>query len=149
MARTGVFVIAALSLLAACGREPSPEDAVRAVVAEAEAAAEARDASALFALVADDYRDGRGNGPDEIRRYVRGFLVMHQSVHLLVRIEEIELMATDLARLRATVAMAGREAETASASGLSADLYEFDVTLAREGGDWKVTRAEWRRGLDR
>ena len=136
-------------VLTGCGRESSPEDELRAVVAEAEAAAEARDATALSGLVADDYRDVRGNGVDEIRRYVRGYLIAHQSVHLLVRIEEIELKATDLARLRATVGMVGREAEGAAAWDLAADVYEFDLTLAREAGDWKVTRADWRPALAR
>jgi len=136
-------------VLTGCGRESSPEDVLRAVVAEAAAAAEARDASALSGLVADDYRDVRGNGVEEIRRYVRGYLIAHQSVHLLVRIEEIELKATDLARLRATVGMVGREAEGAAAWDLAADVYEFDLTLAREAGDWKVTRADWRPALAR
>ena len=130
--------------VASCGGDTSPEAQVRAVVAEAEAAAEARDASALLGLIADDYRDGRGNGADEIRRYVRGYLVAHQSIHLLVRIEELELKASDLARLRATVAMVGREAESPAAWDLAADVHEFDVTLAREDGEWRVTRADWR-----
>ncbi len=115
------------------------------MVAEAEAAAEARDASGLFELLSDDYRDPRGNGTEEIKRYLRGYLVMHQAIHLLVRIDEIELQAADLARLRATVAMLGREAEAASAWDLAMEVYEFDVTLAREDGEWRVTRAEWQR----
>jgi len=135
--------------LAGCGKAPSPEDEIREVVVEAEQAAEARDAFALKALVADDYRDGRGDGAEEIRRYVHGYMLAHQSVHLLVRVEEIELPATDLARLRATVAMVGKEAESASAWDLAADVYEFDVTLAREDGEWRVTRADWRPVLGR
>jgi hypothetical protein len=129
--------------LAGCSPGPSPEDEIRAVAARAEEAAEARDALALRGLVADDYRDGRGNGAEEIRRYVHGYLLAHQSVHLLVRIVDIELQATDLARLRATVGMAGREADGASAWDLAADVYDFDVTLAREDGDWRVIRADW------
>jgi ketosteroid isomerase-like protein len=141
------FLLAAA--LAACGKGPSPEDEIRAVVLEAEQAAEARDAFALRALVADDYRDGRGNGAEDIRRFVHGYLLAHQSVHLLVKIEEIELPASDLARLRATVAMVGKEAEGASAWDLAADVYEFDVNLAREGGEWRVIRADWRPALGR
>lgn len=133
--------------LAACGREPGPEDQVRAVVAEAAEAAEARDASALFELVAPDYRDGRGNGAEDIERYLRGYLVMHQSIHLLTRVDEIEMLAPDLVRLRATVGMLGRESRAAASWDLAGDVYEFDVTLAREDGQWRVIRADWRSEL--
>jgi hypothetical protein len=144
------FVAAMLAAsLAGCSPSPSPEDEIREVVADAERAAEARDAFALRALVADDYRDGRGQGAEDIRRYVHGYLLAHQSVHLLVKVEQIDLPATNLARLRATVAMVGREAEAASAWDLAADVYEFDVTLAREAGDWRVTKADWRPALGR
>ena len=148
MIRHSILLVSGLAI-ASCGGDNSPEAQVRAVIAEAEAAAEARDASALRDLVADDYRDGRGNDAEEIRRYVHGYLIAHQSVRLLVRIEKLELKATDLARLRATVAMVGREAESAGAWDLAADVHEFDVTLAREDGEWRVTRADWRPALAR
>jgi hypothetical protein len=141
--------IALVLVLPGCGREASPEEEIRAVVGEAEQAAEARDAFALRALVADDYRDARGNGAEDVRRYVHGYLLAHQSVHLLVRIDDIAFPATDLARLRATVGMAGREAAGASAWDLAADVYEFDVTLARADGGWKVIRADWGPALGR
>lgn len=131
--------------LGACGGDDLPETQVRAVIAEAERAAEARDASALFDLIALDYRDGRGNGVEEIRRYVRGYLIAHQSIHMLTRVAEVELPATNLARVRATVGMLGREAGPEPSWDLAADIYEFDITLAREDGDWRVTRADWRR----
>ncbi|HEY5718995.1 MAG TPA: hypothetical protein VIW02_01305 [Gammaproteobacteria bacterium] len=131
--------------LGACGGEDSPDTQVRAVIAQAERAAEARDAAALFDLLAPGYHDGRGNRFEDIKLMVRGYLVAHQSIHLLTRVESVELPATDLARVRATVAMLGREAEPDSAWDLAAEIYEFDLTLARDGGDWRVTRADWRR----
>jgi len=131
--------------LGACGGDDLPEAQVRAVIAEAERAAEDRDASALFELIAPGYRDGRGNGVEEIKRYVRGYLIAHQSIRMLTRVEEVELPASDLARVRATVGMLGRETESQSSWDLAAEVYEFDITLAREGGEWRVTRADWRR----
>lgn len=131
--------------LGACGGDDSPEAQVRAVIAEAQRAAEDRDASALFDLIAPGYHDGRGNGAEEIRRYVRGYLIAHQSIHMLTRVEEVELPASDLARVRATVGMLGRETESQSSWDLAAEVYEFDITLAREDGKWRVTRADWRR----
>lgn len=143
--RFAAVATCAVMWLGACGGDESPEAQVRAVIAEAERAAEARNASALFELIAPDYRDDRGNGSEEIKRYVRGYLITHQSIHMLTRVEEVELTASDLARVRATVGMLGREAEPESSWDLAADVYEFDITLAREDGEWRVTRADWRR----
>lgn len=150
VARRGVSLAALLVLgafLSGCGEPDSPESQVRAVVAEAEAAAEARDASRLFELIAPDYRDPRGFGADELRRYLRGWLIAHQSVRLLTRVESIEFPAEGLARLSVTVGMVGREAG-GEAWDLAADVYDLDVTLAREDGEWRVIRAEWTRGAD-
>lgn len=140
-----VLAACAALWLGACAAGDSPEAEVRAVVDEAERAAEARDVGALLDLVAADYRDDRGNQRGELRQYVRGYFVAHQSIHLLTRVDSVELPATDLARVRATVAMLGRQAESESAWDLAAEVYDFDITLAREEGDWRVTRAEWRR----
>jgi hypothetical protein len=144
------FTRAALLLLAAalgggCGEPDTPEAQVRAVVQAAKDAAEARDASGLFDLIDPGYRDPQGNGAEELRRYLRGWLIAHQSVRLLTRVESIEFPAENLARLSVTVGMVGREAG-GDAWDLAADVYDIDVTLAREGGEWRVTRAEWRRG---
>lgn len=132
------------ALLGGCGEPDSPEAQVRAVVAEAKAAAEARDASRLFELIAPDYRDPRGFGADEIKRYLRGWLIAHQSVRLLTRVNSIEFPAEDLARLSVTVGMVGREAG-GEAWDLAADVHDLEVSLAREDGEWRVIRAEWRR----
>lgn len=116
---------------------------MRAVVAAAEHAAEARDASALAALIADDYGDARGNDADAIRRYARGYLMAHQSVRLLTRVDEVEFMGDELARVRVSVGALGREADSGAAWNLAADIHEFDIRLARDGGEWRVIRAEW------
>lgn len=142
--RITISALAVAVALTACGPERSPGEEVRAVVAAAEEAAEARDAATLLGFVAADYRDDQGNGAEEIGRYLRGYLLAHQSVHLVTRVEDVELPADGLARLRATVGMLGREVAGDPAWDLAAEVYEFDVTLAREGGEWRVIRAAWR-----
>ena len=144
-AALAALLCCATTLLAACAKPDSPEAQILAVVQEAEEAAEARDASRLFELIAPDYRDPRGYGADELRRYLRGWLVAHQSVRLLTRVESIEFPAEDLARLSVTVGMVGRESG-GEAWDLAADVHDLDVTLAREDDEWRVIRAEWRDG---
>ena len=133
-------------LLAAsgCGDGGTPEARVRAVVAEGESAAEARDLGGLMGLVSPDFQDGRGGDREELTRYLRGYLVMHQSVHLLTRIESVEFPYEDYARVQFTVGALGRESAAATALDVAADVHEVALELRLEGDDWRVVRAEWR-----
>lgn len=131
--------------LAGCGRAPSPEDEIRAVIGALESAAEARDVGDLMQHVSSAYRDAYGSGSREASRYARGYFIAHQSIHLLTRVESLEFPSPEEARAKVLVGMVGREADAASAWDLAADLYEFDVSLVKEDGDWKVTYAQWGR----
>ncbi len=109
---------------------------------EAEVAAEARDASLLRALVADDYGDPDGRDAAEVRNLLHAFLVAHPSLSLITRIDSIELEGTELARVEVTVGVLGREANAASDWDLAAEVRRLDIRLAREdGGEWRVIRA--------
>ena len=129
---------------AGCGERGTAESRVRAVVAEGESAAEARDLAGLMALVSPDFQDGRGGDREELKRYLRGYLVMHQSVHLLTRIESVEFPYEDYARVRLTVGTLGRESAAATAFDLAADVHDVALELRLEGDEWRVVRAEWR-----
>ena len=136
-------LIALLLAASGCGAGGSPESRVRAVVAEGEGAAESRDLGGLMALVSPDFRDGRGGDREELERYLRGYLLMHQSVHLLTRIESVEFPYQDYARVRLTVGTLGRESAAATAFDLAADVHDVALELKLEGDDWRVVRAEW------
>jgi hypothetical protein len=43
--------------------------------------------------------------------------------------------------VQVTVGMLGRESD--SNWDLAGDIYHFDLRLAREDGEWRVTRAGW------
>ena len=141
--RASNLALAAALALAGCGPTGTPEDEIRALVDAAELAAEERDAADLRDLVADDYRDPGGRTAGDIRATLHGYLVAHQSIRLITRIDSIELEGTELARLKVTVGMLGREAGSDSNWDLAGDVYRFDLRLAREDGEWRVIRAGW------
>ena len=128
--------------LAACGSADPPEVQVRAVIDAAETAAEARDVSALMDFVSPDYKDSDGRQAEELSRYLRGYFIANQSIHLLTRIEKLEFPASDVAEVALTVGMVGREAESQSAWDLAADIYEIKLTLMNESGAWRVTHVD-------
>jgi len=129
--------------LAGCADDASPEQQVRAVIESMETAAEARDVGDLMEHVSAAYRDAQGQDRAEASRYARGFFLANQSIHLLTRIESLEFPSPDEARLKLQVGMAGRGGDQGPAN-LTADLYDFDVALVREDGEWKVSYANWR-----
>ena len=108
---------------------------------EAEAAAEARDASELRGLVADDYQDASGRDAADIRNFLHAWLVAHPSVHLITRIDAIELEGKELARLRVTVGMLGRDATSDAGWDFAGEIDRLDIRLAREDGEWRVIEA--------
>ncbi len=128
--------------LGACGSADPPEVQVRAVIDAAEKAAEARDVSGLMDLVSADYKDSDGRQPDELSRYLRGYFIANQSIHLLTRIEKLEFPATDVAEVALTVGMVGQDAESQSAWDLAADVWQLKLTLMNESGDWRVTHVD-------
>jgi len=138
-------LLACLWLTGCGGADDSPDSQVRAVIAAAERAAESRDVGDLMALVAADFRTDRGEGPEELRRYLRGYFIANQSIRLVTRIERLEFPGPDVAELEVSVGSLGREAG-GEAWDLAVDVRSFDVTLMREGGEWRVTRAAWRSG---
>ena len=62
-------------------------------------------------------------------------------MNLLTRIDSIELEGTELARVKVTVGMLGREARGESDWSLAADVHRLDIRLAREDGEWRVIGA--------
>jgi hypothetical protein len=130
-------------MLAACSREPSPEDRIREVIGAAETAAEARDLSDVMDLVSDRYADLRGQDKAAIRDVMRGFLLVNQSIHLLITVDDIEFPGNDRARAHVTVGMLGRQDAGVDDWALAADVYEFDVRLLNEDDEWRLVSAEW------
>lgn len=138
-----ILACAALALLAGCADDASPEQQVRSVIESMERAAEERDVGDLMGHVAASYRDAMGQDRAEASRYARGYFIANQSIHLLTRIESLDFPAPDEARVKLQVGMAGGGGAQGGAN-LSADLYDFDLALVHEGGEWKVSYADWR-----
>jgi hypothetical protein len=134
-------------LLQACAEEPRGAEAqLRATVAAAERAAEAKNLGAVKALISQRYADDRGQDREAIEGILTLTFLRNQTIHLLTRVDSIELPEPRRAQIRIFVAMAGGPLSSAAdLLRMRANLYRFDLDLEDEdGGDWKVTSAEWR-----
>jgi len=142
-----ILALAGIALVLACGAETgSPEDQIRALLNEAELAAEAKDVAALKELISDGYRDEHANDKAEVARLLAYLFFRHTTVHLLVRSEVPDFPTPGSARVRVFAVMTGTPlASAADLAGLRADLYRFDFEMTREEDEWRVVGADWDR----
>jgi hypothetical protein len=126
-------VCVAVLSLSACGSRSSDEEQVRDLIAGVESAAEERDASDVLAFVAEDYEDANGFDKSELQNFLRGWLLAHPKVELLVNVESLEFPADGLAQAEVSVT---------SVSLSDPDHVRLKLEFRRSGGDWRVKRAD-------
>lgn len=132
--------IACLWLVACGGPSEGPEAAIRAWVAQGEERAADKDRRGLVDLISPTYTDARGNSRDDISDMFRIYFLRVNSVALVTKIDELNVYGDDAGEVVLTVGMAGTND---GAFGFSADAYQFEMELERQGGDWLLTSARW------
>jgi len=136
-----IFIGLICSGLAACGDPPTPpEEAVRAWVAQGQQYAEEKDRRGLMSLISGDYADARGNERGDIENMFRLYFLRQHSIKLLTNIEEIRVFGDSAAELMLSVGMA---ATNEGVLGFSADAYNFELELVRDGDDWVLISGRW------
>ncbi len=135
-------------LIASCSKDTgSPEEQIQKLVSNMEAAVEQRSLDSVRELVDDEYRDEWNGSRRAALRALMFYFQGHQSIHLLTRINDIQLNDdASTANVIVYVGMAGKPvAESESLIDLNADLYRFEIKLIADGSDWLVSSATWQR----
>ena len=135
-----------LPLLAACSQAPeSPEQHIRELIGQGEAAAEARDRDFFAEVISPDYSDADGRTRRDLLRMVTGYFLRNRAIHLLVRIEEIQLFEGERAQAVLYAGMAGSPVEGfEQLLALRAAVYRMELTFKLDA-DIRLLHADWRR----
>ncbi len=147
--RNALSVVALLLALVACSGEPDdPEAQIRAMFDAAETAAEERDLGALRPFIAHDYTDREGRDRQAVENLVRLYFLANQRIHLLVKVQTIQILSPGVAKAELVVATAGAPVDDVSAlASLRAQVQRLNLTLQDYGdGDWRVRSVDWSRG---
>jgi hypothetical protein len=103
--------VAALYAVLAAGCAASDAEAeIRALLAGAAEAAEARDTGFFADVVGAGYRDTRGNDREQLIGLVRGYFIANQRVEIVSRVDDVVLEGADAARAVVHAGMLGRRA---------------------------------------
>jgi hypothetical protein len=135
------LLCAALVAASGCAAD-DPEAEVRAFIAAAESAAEARETGFFREAISASYADRRGQRRDDVVNVIRGIFLTNATVEVVSRIDAVELAGEDAATVQLQAALLGKR-EGATLLDVDADLYRIELELAREGGDWQVIGADW------
>jgi len=128
----------------AAGCSGAPADPVEALLAELEAAAEARDAERFGERLAPGFKGARAiDRPDAVAQLKRYFAA-YESVAIDVYGIETERDGS-AARVRCVVEFSGQARKAFDLEGLlpPSAVYRFDLDVADEGGAWRVRGATW------
>lgn len=132
-------LLAALLLLAACGGPP-PEQAVRAQIVAMQAAIDAKDASKVAELLAEDFVGNDGMDKRAAKRMAAGIFLQYRNASGRIGPVSVELRGDDDAIARFTVLA------TAGDGGLlprDGQVYQFETGWHREGSTWRLRNASW------
>ena len=141
------FVVsAALALsaaLAGCRGQP-PEQAVRAQIDVLQQAIDARDASAVEDLLADDFVGNHGMDRRAAKQLAVGVFLRYRDVGARLGPVAVDLHGEDAATARFDAVATG------GSGGLLPDngqVYRVETGWRRVGGEWKLVNASWRARL--
>jgi ketosteroid isomerase-like protein len=139
-----LFVLLSLAgllvCLTACSRT-DPEKAMRAAVADVEAAVKAKDAGKFASYLADDFaRTGSGGmNKQEARRTVAAVLLTNPNVYMNVTIKDVAITGDNATAKLVVVAGGGQGIIPERAQS-----WDFTTKWRYENGKWLVYSADWK-----
>jgi hypothetical protein len=139
-----VRALLALVLALGIGCSRAPADPVEALLAELEAAAEARDAERFGERLAPAFRGGPGLARTEAVAQLKRTFAAYESVAIAVYGKETERDGA-AAHVRCVVEFSGQARKAFGLEGLlpPSAVYRFDLDVAEEAGVWRVRGATW------
>ncbi|HAS53641.1 MAG: hypothetical protein A2X56_12135 [Nitrospirae bacterium GWC2_57_13] len=127
-------------------RKDTEEDKVRKVVAAVAEAAGEKEIKSMLGQLSRIYRDPKGNNYDGIRNLLLFYFYRHQRVSVFIA--RLDVTVTDRSARAQLQAVLSGARTVESAKDLLPEalgIYDFDVTFMKEGDEWKITSADWKR----
>ena len=139
-----ILLIFVITITAPGCHKETDEDKIKKVITDIQMAAEEKSVKKITNNLSPTYRDPQGFNYETIRGLLLGYFFQHPKISVYITNLEISIENTAAKAAFQTVLTGGNK--TGSAADLipeSLGMYDFDVSLKKESGDWKVTSAKW------
>lgn len=140
------LIIMSWMLVACTDSSLSPEEEIKTFIEQGQLAIENRQHGDLSDMVSDSYKDQQGLNRKQLLGMLRGYFFRHKNIHLLSKIDSIQLQSSNRAFVILYVAMAGKAInDIDTLSSLRAKVIRIELQLEKED-DWKLRQASWKEG---
>jgi hypothetical protein len=144
--RITAAALVVLILLTACHKE-TEQDRVKKVVTEIRTAAGEKDIKTILRHLSKTYHDPQGYDYDGIKGLLLYYFFKHQTVSVFIPSLDITVVGSSAKAVFQAVLSGGNKVESPGDLIPEAlGMYDFDVSFAKESGEWKVTSAMWKKG---
>jgi hypothetical protein len=146
--RICIALLVAFPLLAvSCSSSTTPEEITAQFIRESEEAFEEGDIRGLKKLISPHYLDSQNRTAGDILAIAAAYIRSTKSIYLFTDLD-LAVNAEDRIEARVLAAFGARPITDLSLLGqIQADIYWFDIVLAKENGDWKLVAARWRQAM--
>ena len=134
-------------LLVSCSSPTTPEEIAAQFIKESEEAFEERDILGLKKLISSDYRDPKQRTASDIVSIAAAYIRGSKSIYLYT---DLDSAASEQERIQARVlaAFGARPISDPTILGqIQADIYWFDIVIAKENDGWKLVEVQWQQAM--
>ncbi|MDA8098270.1 MAG: hypothetical protein M0042_01440 [Nitrospiraceae bacterium] len=141
-----LFSLTFIVFSADCSRT-TEEDKVRKVITTVQKAAEEKRIAEVLEHVSRSYADPKGNDYNAIKGIVAYYFFQHQNISIAIPTIDVALTEKGATANFQAILSGGGTAGATTQPVLPDALgaYNFNVTLGKEEGKWKVLSATWER----
>jgi hypothetical protein len=136
-----IFVITITAF--GCHKE-TEQDKIKKVITDIQTAAQEKDVKKIINNFSKTYNDPQEYNYETIKGLLLGYFFQYPKISAYITNLEISIEETSAKAVFQTVLTSGNK--TGSASDViprSLGIYDFNVSLKKESGTWKVTSAKW------
>lgn len=135
-------------LFVSCSAPPSAEQIVNDFLDKCDSALEKRSSRELRDLIADGYVDSKGRTKRDVAGIAAGYLLRNKAIYSYRLTESVIVNDDESISAEILAALAARPITDISLlPTINSDIYWFEITLARDGKEWKVTEASWKQAM--
>ena len=113
-----------------------------------DAALEKRSSRELRDLIADGYVDSEERTKKDIAGIAAGYLLRNKAIYSYRLTKSVVVNDDDSLSATILTALAARPITDISVlPTINSDIYWFEITIARDGREWKLTQASWQQAM--